>query len=155
MLGGIVADRWIGQRNAVVLGALAMSGGHLAMGFERSFLLALLLLVLGSGLLKGNISTQVGALYPPGDESMRTRGYAIFSTAINVGAVAGPLLCGFVAQTYGWDYGFGIAAVFMLGGLATYLYGYRYLPARVARVRAQVAPLTARAVERSSRHSSS
>ena len=144
VLGGLVADRWIGQRNAVVLGALAMAGGHLAMGFERSFLPALLLLVVGSGLLKGNISTQVGALYPAGDESLRTRGYAIFSTAINVGAVAGPLLCGFVAQTYGWDYGFGIAAVFMLGGLATYLYGYRYLPARVARVRAQVAPLTAR-----------
>ena len=143
VLGGLVADRWIGQRNAVVLGALAMAGGHLAMGFERSFLPALLLLVVGSGLLKGNISTQVGALYPAGDESLRTRGYAIFSTAINVGAVAGPLLCGFVAQTYGWDYGFGIAALFMLGGLATYLYGYRYLPARVARVRAQVAPLTA------------
>jgi POT family proton-dependent oligopeptide transporter len=142
VLGGLVADRWIGQRNAVVLGALAMSGGHLAMGFERSFLLALLLLVIGSGLLKGNISTQVGALYAPGDESMRTRGYTIFSTAINIGAVAGPLLCGYVAQTYGWDYGFGIAAVFMLGGLATYLYGYRYLPARVARARAQSAPLT-------------
>ncbi len=143
VLGGLVADRWIGQRNGVVLGALAMSGGHLAMGFEHSFLLALLLLVVGSGLLKGNISTQVGALYPPGDESMRTRGYTIFSTGINIGAVAGPLVCGFVAQTYGWEYGFGIAAVFMLGGLATYLYGYRYLPARVARVRAPSAPLTA------------
>ena len=69
VLGGWVADRWIGQRNAVVLGALSMSGGHLAMAFDQSFLLALLLLVIGSGLLKGNISAQVGGLYPPDDES--------------------------------------------------------------------------------------
>jgi POT family proton-dependent oligopeptide transporter len=136
VLGGLIADRWIGQRNAVVLGALAMAGGHLAMSFERSFLLALALLITGSGLLKGNISAQVGALYRRGDEDMRTRGFAIFSTAINFGAVVGPLLCGIVAQTYGWDYGFGIAAVFMLFGLATYLYGYRHLPARVERQRA-------------------
>jgi POT family proton-dependent oligopeptide transporter len=133
VLGGIIADRWLGQRNAVVLGALSMAGGHLAMAFERPFLLALLLLVVGSGLLKGNISAQVGALYPADDESRRTRGYAIFSTAINFGAVAGPLLCGYAAQAFGWDYGFGIAAIFMLGGLATYLAGYRHLPARVAR----------------------
>jgi POT family proton-dependent oligopeptide transporter len=143
VLGGIVADRWIGQRNAVVLGALAMAGGHLAMSFERSFLPALLLLIAGSGLLKGNISAQVGALYPRDDESMRTRGFAIFSTAINVGAVAGPLLCGFVAEVFGWDYGFGLAAVFMLLGAATYLCGYRHLPARVERERAARSRLTA------------
>ena len=65
LLGGLIADRWIGQRNAVVIGALSMSAGHLAMAWDRSFLLALLLLVVGSGLLKGNISAQVGALYPP------------------------------------------------------------------------------------------
>jgi len=75
----------------------------------------------------------VGALYPPEDEVRRTRGFVIFSTAINIGAVAGPLLCGVLAQVYGWHYGFGIAAIFMLLGLATYLYGYRYLPARVGR----------------------
>lgn len=133
MLGGLVADRWIGQRAAVVLGALAMSGGHLAMAFDRSFLLALVLLVVGSGLLKGNISAQVGALYPVSEEARRTRGFAIFSTGINFGAVAGPLVCGVLAQAFGWHYGFGLAAVFMLGGLATYLRGYRHLPARVAR----------------------
>jgi proton-dependent oligopeptide transporter, POT family len=133
LLGGIIADRWIGQRNAVVIGALSMSAGHIAMGFDQSFLLALLLLVIGSGFLKGNISAQVGALYPPEDEARRTRGFVIFSTAINVGAVIGPLLCGLIAQVYGWHYGFGIAAIFMLFGLATYLYGYRYLPARVER----------------------
>src|SRR6266852_4362620 len=131
LLGGMIADRWIGQRNAVVLGALSMSAGHIAMIFDQSFLLALLLLVIGSGFLKGNISAQVGALYPREDEARRTRGFIIFSTGINFGSVAGPLLCGLLAQLYGWHYGFGIAAFFMLVGLATYLYGYRYLPARV------------------------
>jgi POT family proton-dependent oligopeptide transporter len=143
LLGGLVADRWIGQRNAVVLGALCMSGGHLAMAFEQSFLLALLLLVVGSGFLKGNISAQVGALYPRSDEARRTRGFAIFSMAINFGAVVGPLLCGALAQWYGWHYGFGIAALFMLGGLATYLSGYRHLPARVERRRREGGRLTA------------
>jgi len=133
LLGGIVADRWIGQRSAVVLGALSMSAGHLAMTFDASFLAALLLLVIGSGLLKGNISAQVGALYPRDDETRRTRGFILFSTAINVGAVTGPLLCGLLAQVYGWHWGFGIAAIFMLLGLATYLQGYRHLPARVER----------------------
>jgi POT family proton-dependent oligopeptide transporter len=133
LLGGIVADRWIGQRNAVVIGALSMSAGHVAMTFDATFLLALLLLVVGSGFLKGNISAQVGALYPRDDEARRTRGFILFSTAINVGAVTGPLLCGLLAQVYGWHYGFGIAAVFMLVGLGTYLSGYRHLPARVER----------------------
>jgi len=133
VLGGWIADRWIGQRNAVVLGALSMSGGHIAMAFDQSFLLALLLLILGSGLLKGNISAQVGGLYPRDEETRRTRGFAIFSTAINFGAVVGPLLCGFLGERYGWHVGFGAAALFMLGGLATYLSGYRHLPAKVER----------------------
>lgn len=143
LLGGLVADRWIGQRNAVVIGALAMSGGHLAMAFEQSFLLALLLLVIGSGFLKGNISAQVGALYPRDDAARRTRGFAIFSMAINFGAVVGPLLTGLLAQLYGWHYGFGIAALFMLAGLATYLAGYRHLPARVDRRQHESGPLQA------------
>jgi len=139
LLGGLIADRWIGQRNAVVIGALSMAGGHVAMAFDQSFLVALLLLVVGSGFLKGNISAQVGALYPHADEARRTRGFAIFSMAINFGAVVGPIVCGLLAQLYGWHVGFGAAAVFMLGGLATYLYGYRYLPARVERRRATAA----------------
>ncbi len=143
LLGGMIADRWIGQRNAVVIGALSMSAGHIAMTFDQSFLLALLLLVVGSGFLKGNISAQVGALYPPEDEARRTRGFVIFSTGINIGAVVGPLLCGLLAQIYGWHYGFGIAAIFMLLGLATYLYGYRYLPARVKRRKFEGTRLTA------------
>src|SRR5947208_4733363 len=143
LLGGMIADRWIGQLNAVVIGALSMTAGHIAMTFDQSFLLALLLLVIGSGFLKGNISAQVGALYPPEDEARRTRGFVIFSTAINIGAVGGPLLCGLLSQVYGWHYGFGIAAIFMLLGLATYLYGYRYLPARVERRKFEGTRLTA------------
>jgi proton-dependent oligopeptide transporter, POT family len=132
VIGGWIGDR-IGQRNAVVIGGLSMSGGHVAMAFDQSFLLALLLLIIGSGLLKGNISAQVGGLYPVEDEERRTRGFALFSTGINFGAVAGPLLCGFLGTRYGWHVGFGTAALFMLAGVATYLSGYRYLPARVER----------------------
>jgi proton-dependent oligopeptide transporter, POT family len=142
VLGGWLGDR-IGQRNAVVIGALSMAGGHFAMAFDQSFLIALLLLITGSGLLKGNISAQVGSVYPPDDEVRRTRGFAIFSTAINFGAVAGPLFCGFLGERYGWHVGFGAAALFMLGALATYLSGYRDLPAKVERkARAASAPLT-------------
>jgi POT family proton-dependent oligopeptide transporter len=131
VLGGMVGDRWIGQRNAVVIGALCLGGGYIAMTFERTFLVGLLLLVIGSGFLKGNISSQVGGLYQ--DESHRTRGFAIFSTAINLGAIFGPLVCGFLAQYYGWHYGIGIAAIVMLPAVATYLMGYRYLPKKVER----------------------
>ena len=110
-----------------------MSAGHLAMAFDQSFLLALALLILGSGLLKGNISAQVGALYSVDDEANRVRGYTVFSMGINVGAVFGPIVCGLLGQLYGWHTGFGAAALFILIGLVTYLVGYRHLPARAER----------------------
>jgi len=127
LLGGWLADRYIGRRRAVIAGALLMSGGHIAMAFDASFLLALVLLITGCGLLKGNISAQVGALYPEGDAAGRTRGFSIFSMGINVGATAGPLVCGLLAQVYGWHAGFGLAGILMLLGLATYMAGYRTL----------------------------
>ncbi|MEO8881271.1 MAG: peptide MFS transporter [Gemmatimonadaceae bacterium] len=127
VLGGLAADRFLGRKRAVVLGAILMSGGHIAMAFDASFLLALVLLIVGCGLLKGNISTQVGALYAEGDSAGRTRGFSIFSVGINVGAVAGPLVCGLLAQRYGWHAGFGLAGILMLIGLATYLVGYHTL----------------------------
>jgi POT family proton-dependent oligopeptide transporter len=144
VLGGWIADRWIGSRKAVVLGALLMSGGHIAMAFDASFLLALTLLIVGCGLLKGNISNQVGSLYPENDGAARTRGYAIYSFGINVGAVAGPLLCGLLAQLYGWHAGFGLAGILMLIGLFTYLAGYSTFKssARVAAVESKSRPLT-------------
>ena len=131
--GGWIADRFVGQRNAVVAGAVLMSAGHFAMAFDQSFLVALALLILGSGLLKGNISAQVGGLYSIDDEANRVRAYTVFSMAINVGAVLGPIVCGLLAQLYGWHTGFGAAALFIMIGLVTYLAGYRHLPARAVR----------------------
>ena len=130
IIGGWIADRLLGTKATVVAGALLMSAGHLLMTFDASFLAALLLLIIGSGCLKGNISAQVGQLYPPDDESMRTRGYTIFSAGINVGSVLGPLVCGAVAAIYGWHAGFGLAAVLMLVALAVYLIGHRHLPGK-------------------------
>jgi POT family proton-dependent oligopeptide transporter len=127
VFGGLVADRGFGRRNAVMLGAVLMSAGHLAMAFDVSFLVALLLLVAGCGLLKGNISAQVGGLYAPEDSKGRTRGFSIFSMGINVGATAGPLVCGLLAQLYGWHAGFGLAGILMLCALFTYMAGYRTL----------------------------
>ena len=144
ILGGMVADRVLGARRTVMLGALLMAGGHLAMSFDASFLGALLLLILGSGLLKGNISAQVGALYAPDADSERTRGFTIFSTGINLGAVLGPLATGGVAAIYGWHAGFALAAGVMFVALAIYVFGQRFLadqrPAR--REREQLPPLS-------------
>jgi POT family proton-dependent oligopeptide transporter len=127
IMGGIIADRWLGARRTVVIGALLMSAGHIAMAFDASFLIALVLLICGSGCLKGNISAQVGRLYPADDESRRTQGYTIFSAAINIGAVLGPLACGALAAVYGWHYGFGLAGALMILALCIYLVGQRHL----------------------------
>jgi POT family proton-dependent oligopeptide transporter len=144
VLGGLIADRWLGRRIAVAAGAILMSAGHIAMAFDASFLLALLLLIVGCGLLKGNISSQVGELYAEDDGEGRTRGFSIFSMGINVGAIVGPLLCGLLAQLYGWHAGFALAGGLMLIGLATYLIGYKYMPGDKAKTREAVAhePLT-------------
>jgi len=128
LLGGWVADRLLGTKRTVIIGALLMSAGHFAMSFDASFLIALALLILGSGFLKGNISAQVGALYPAEAESLRERGFTIFSTGINIGSVFGPLACGGVAAAYGWHAGFALAAGLMLVALVVYLAGQRHLP---------------------------
>jgi POT family proton-dependent oligopeptide transporter len=144
VFGGLIADRLIGKRNAVMLGALLMSAGHLAMAFEASFLLALLLLIVGCGLLKGNISAQVGTLYADSEIAGRTRGYSIYSMGINIGATAGPLVCGLLAAAWGWDAGFGVAGILMLVGLATYAIGFRKLEETGPRIEHRaVAPLDA------------
>ncbi len=129
LFGGIIADRWLGSRRTVMIGIALMTAGHFAMVFDASFLLALLLLVLGSGCLKGNIAAQVGHLYPRDDEARRTRGFTIFSTGINIGAILGPLICGLLAQVYGWHYGFGLAGVMMLVAAGVYFTGMRHFAA--------------------------
>lgn len=144
IVGGWVADRILGAKRTVMLGVILMSAGHLAMSFYASFLFALLLLILGSGFLKGNISAQVGALYPQSDESMRSRGFTIFSTGICIGAASGPLVTGLVAAVYGWHAGFAVAAVLMLVALLAYILGQRHLPddRPLARKRQKSAPMT-------------
>ena len=144
IVGGWVADRMLGAKRTVMIGVILMSAGHLAMSFYASFLFALMLLILGSGFLKGNISAQVGALYPQSDESMRSRGFTIFSTGICIGAASGPLVTGLVAAVYGWHAGFAVAAVLMLVALVAYILGQRHLPddRPVARKREKSAPMT-------------
>jgi POT family proton-dependent oligopeptide transporter len=143
VLGGLLADRLLGTRTTVILGALLMSAGHIAMAFDASFLVALGLLIAGSGCLKGNISAQVGQLYPLAAESLRTQGYTIFSAGINIGAVGGPLVCGGVAAVYGWHAGFGCAGALMILALLTYLAGQRHLPGGRRKARIVHPPLTA------------
>ena len=128
IVGGWVADRILGAKRTVMIGVLLMSAGHVAMSFYASFLIALLLLILGSGFLKGNISAQVGALYPRSDESIRSRGFTIFSTGICIGAASGPFVTGLVAVLYGWHAGFAVAAALMLVALVVYILGQRHLP---------------------------
>ncbi len=127
LLGGLIADRLLGQRRTVVIGGILMAFGHFMMAFESLFLLALLLLILGIGAFKPNISTQVGALYAP-DDRRRARAYSIFYVGINIGAFLAPLVCGTLAASLGWHYGFGAAGVGMLISLAIYAYGRRALP---------------------------
>jgi POT family proton-dependent oligopeptide transporter len=127
VFGGIVADRVLGHRRTVIIGALLMALGHFMMAFEPLLLFALLVLILGNGAFKPNTSSQVGELYPPGDPR-RDRAYSIFYVGINIGAFLAPLVCGTLGERVGWHYGFGAAGVGMLIGLATYLAGSSHLP---------------------------
>ena len=131
ILGGWLADRWLGRRRTVAMGAGLMVAGHFLMASERFFLLALLLLILGSGAFKPNIVTQVGALYGSQD-ARRDRAYSIFYVGINIGAFFSPLVCGTLGETLGWHYGFASAGVGMSVGLAIYLMGKNALPAHDA-----------------------
>ncbi|ANY19226.1 putative dipeptide and tripeptide permease YjdL [Tsuneonella dongtanensis] len=126
MLGGLIADRWLGARKTVLTGIAFMTVGHLAMAFDVSFLIALVALVIGSGLLKGNVAAQVGHLYCTDDEANRSKGYVIFSTGINIGATLGPFVCGLLAQVYGWHVGFGLAGIVMLLAAAVYIAGWKH-----------------------------
>ncbi|HEX9464765.1 MAG TPA: peptide MFS transporter [Alphaproteobacteria bacterium] len=127
IFGGLLADRVLGQRRTVIIGASLMAAGHFMMASEQLFLLALLMLILGNGAFKPNISTQVGGLYAAGDPR-RDRAYSIFYVGINLGAFLAPLVCGTLGEELGWHYGFTAAGVGMLIGLAIYLAALRNLP---------------------------
>jgi POT family proton-dependent oligopeptide transporter len=127
IFGGLLADRVLGRRHTVVIGAVLMAIGHFMMTVEQLFLFALLFLILGSGCFKPNISTQVGGLYAPGDHR-RDRAYSIFYVGINIGAFLAPLVCGTLGEDVGWHYGFAAAGVGMCIGLGIYLYALPLLP---------------------------
>jgi proton-dependent oligopeptide transporter, POT family len=141
--GGLLADRVLGQRRTVIIGAVLMAIGHFMMAFESLLLFALLTLILGNGAFKPNISTQVGGLYAPGDHR-RDRAYSIFYVGINLGALLAPLVCGTLGEGVAWHYGFAAAGVGMIIGLAIYLYAWPLLPEDDLhkRDRAAATPLT-------------
>jgi POT family proton-dependent oligopeptide transporter len=126
-LGGLLADKVIGRTNAVTAGAVLMAIGHFLMAFDATFLLALLCLLLGTGCFKGNISSQVGALYRD-DDPRRADAFQIFLFFVQIAVIASPFVCGRLASNFGWHYGFGAAGVGMVIGLVTYLMGRRTLP---------------------------
>ena len=144
VIGGLLADRYLGMRKAVVFGGLLLVLGHLGMAWEgeqarsvngaivrddsalQVFYFSLALIVIGVGFLKPNISTIVGKLYAD-DDPRRDAGFTIFYMGINLGAFTATLLCGYLGETYGWSYGFGAAGIGMLIGLTTFLYGQKYL----------------------------
>jgi len=128
ILGGLVADRWLGRTRTVVIGASLMALGHFLMAFEGSLLAALACLLIGVGCFKGNIAAQVGDLYAPGDKR-RASAFQIFLLAVQIAVILAPLVCGTLGEKVAWHWGFGAAGVGMVIGLFVYLAGRRWLPA--------------------------
>ncbi|MBL4773816.1 MAG: MFS transporter [Alcanivoracaceae bacterium] len=144
LIGGILADRYLGMRKAVIFGGILLVLGHLLMAVEGTqasmvagevvrdqsainvFYLALSLIVVGVGFLKPNISTIVGKLYPENDPR-RDAGFTIFYQGINIGSFVATIICAWLGETYGWSYGFGAAGMGMLIGLVTFIWGQKYL----------------------------
>lgn len=125
--GGWVADNIMGQRNAIFTGGVIIACGHFSMAVPSNytFYLGLVLIIIGTGFLKPNVSAIVGGLYPEGG-ARRDAGFSIFYMGINVGALCGPLICGYLGENINWHYGFGAAGVGMVFGLIQYRLGYRY-----------------------------
>lgn len=126
--GGIIADRLLGQKKSVIVGAILLCIGHSVLAIEEmwAFYTGLGFIIAGVGMLKPNISTMVGGLYKQGD-IRRDKGFTIFYIGINVGAFLSSLIVGFVGEVYGWHYGFGLAGICMLLGLVQFLLGQKYL----------------------------
>jgi len=126
--GGFIADRLLGLRRAVLVGGILIATGHYTLAFHglSTFYAGLILIVLGTGLLKPNISSMVGQLYAP-DDDRRDAGFSIFYMGINLGAFVSPFLCGYLGQRIGWHWGFGAAGVGMTLGLLQYVLGGKRL----------------------------
>ena len=127
--GGIIADKLLGQRKSVFVGGLLLVAGHSVLAIERmwAFYTGLILIVMGVGMLKPNISTMVGGLYPKNEQNKRDMGFYIFYMGINLGAAAAALVVGYVGENIGWHYGFGLAGIGMALGQLTYWFGQRHL----------------------------
>jgi len=126
--GGWIADRLLGHRNSVFVGGMIIAAGHfsMALGWVATFYAGLALIVVGTGLLKPNVSAIVGDLYPEGG-ARRDVGFSIFYSGINTGAFLGPILCGIIGEKVNWHLGFGAAGVGMVLGLIQYRLGYKRL----------------------------
>jgi proton-dependent oligopeptide transporter, POT family len=138
ILGGMIADRWLGKRRAVIIGGSIMAAGHFMMTFEPMFYLALATIALGNGLFLPSLPSQINDLYRP-DDPRRGWAYNVYYVGINIGGFLAPLVCGTLGEFYGWHWGFGSAGVGMLLGLMVYIFGAKYLP-NPGRVAARVAP---------------
>ena len=128
-IGGLIGDRFLGRRVSIILGGLLMTAGHFSMAFDSSFLLAMLFLILGAGLFRGNLQPQVGELYEREDRR-RSIAFQIYGAAVNLGALIAPLVTGVLGKYYGWHIGFGFAGLGMLVGVVIYTLGGRELPGR-------------------------
>ena len=133
MIGGYVADRWLGRTATVTIGALFMVAGHFLMAFEVAFVAAILCLFIGVGLFKGNIATQVGELYGPND-LRRSTAFQTFMLGVQVAVIVAPVVTGFLGEKIAWHYGFGAAGVGMGIALVVYRWGRKYLPPERPRV---------------------
>ncbi|MEO7602743.1 MAG: peptide MFS transporter [Sphingomicrobium sp.] len=127
IVGGVLADRYLGKRRAVIIGASIMALGHFMMASETLFFAALTAIALGNGLFLPSLPSQVGDLYQR-DDPRRPWAFNVYYVGINIGGFLAPLICGTLGELYGWHYGFGAAGIGMVAGLAIYLWGQRYLP---------------------------
>lgn len=127
IIGGFIADRFLGRTVTVTIGALLMVLGHFLMAFDVSFVVAVMCLFVGIGFFKGNIASQVGELYGPGDPR-RGSAYQTFLLGVQIAVIIAPLVCGFLGEKIAWHWGFGAAGVGMSLALIVYLSGRKYLP---------------------------
>src|SRR6185436_18243107 len=144
LIGGFIADRFLGKKRAIIIGGSVMALGHFMMTLEPLFYVALATIAIGNGLFLPSLPSQIGDLYAPGD-ARAGRAYNVYYVGVNIGGFLAPLICGTLGEIYGWHYGFGAAGIGMLLGLCIYLWGQRYLP-EAARTRdgAPIARGTAR-----------
>jgi POT family proton-dependent oligopeptide transporter len=133
VVGGAIADRWLGKRRAVIIGASIMAAGHFMMTFEVLFYPALATIALGNGLFLPSLPSQINDLYRP-EDPRRGWAYNIYYVGINIGGFLAPLICGTLGEIYGWHYGFGAAGIGMVAGLLIYVRGGRHLPPESPRV---------------------